>query len=84
MLLHGSGSRLELNDHAASFCCGGRGDRGSSCTEESRSTMRMVPLQSGHLGRVTHGLGSVGNVEPEGLFSDRDLSEASEHFAHSD
>jgi hypothetical protein len=57
MLLHGVGSRLELRVHAAARCCLG-GDRGSSGVEENRSTTRMVPLQSGHLGRVTDGLGS--------------------------
>ena len=57
MLLHGLGSRLELRGHAAHLSCSG-GERGSSWTEESRSTTRMVPLHSGHLGRVTDGLGS--------------------------
>ena len=57
MLLHGFGSRLDVGAHAAHLtCCGG--ERGSSWAEESRSTTRMVPLQSGHLGRVTDGLGS--------------------------
>ena len=55
MLLHGLGSRLKLRGHAAHLSCGG-GERGSSWTEESRSTTRMVPLHSGHLGSVTVGL----------------------------
>lgn len=56
-LLRGLGSRLELGVHAAAVSCYG-GERGSSWTEENRSTTRMVPPQSGHLGRITDGLGS--------------------------
>ena len=56
-LLHVVDSRLEWRVHAATlFCCGG--ERGRSWTEENRSTTRMVPLQSGHLGRVADGLSS--------------------------
>ena len=57
MLMHGLGSRLKLRGHAARLSLSG-GERGSSWTEESRLTTRMVPLQSGNLGGVTDGLGS--------------------------
>jgi hypothetical protein len=50
-------SEADVRVHAAHLsCCGG--ERGSSWAEASLSTTRMVPLQSGHLGRVTAGLGS--------------------------
>ena len=60
-------------------CCGG--ERGSSWTEENRSTTRMVPLQSGHLGRVTDGVGLVGgdfSSGPIGLTAEQAEAERQE------